>query len=137
MKIKITQSNLIKIMTITVFVSVTGLLIIYLYPELHRKYLVPMFFALGGTSIGTILGTYVRNRKQIHIAKTIFFWILIICLICVTLSITVFLIFKNKGLVEILIINIVGLVISIWILIRVGKHGSYSDGGAISGTKPE
>jgi drug/metabolite transporter (DMT)-like permease len=114
-------------MTIAVFVSVTGLLIIHLYPELHREYLIPMFFALGGTSIGTILGTNVRNRKHIHVAKTIFFRVLIICLSCVILSIAVFLFSKNKGLVEILIINLVGLVISIWILIKIGKQGSYSD----------
>lgn len=112
---------LLKIMTIIFFISVIGLIISYLYPELHRNYLLPMFFSLGGTSLGTILGTYVRIKKQIQLPKIVLFQILIICLSCITLSIIIFLILRNNGLVEILVINIAGLAFSIWILIKKFK----------------
>jgi len=112
---------LLKIMTIVFFMSVMGLIIIYLYPELHRNYLFTMFFSLGATSFGTILGTYVRLKKQIQLPKIVLFQIVIICLSCITLSLIIFFILRNKGFLEILVINIAGLVISTWILIRKFK----------------
>jgi hypothetical protein len=112
---------LTKIMTIVFFLSVTGFIIIYLYPELHRNYLFTMFFSLGATSLGTILGTYARLKKQIQLPKIVLFQIALICLSCITLSLIFFFILRDKGFLEILVINIAGLVISIWLLIKKFK----------------
>jgi hypothetical protein len=112
---------LLKIMTIVFFVSVMGVIIIYLYPELHRNYLFTMFFSLGATSLGTILGTYARLKKQFQIPRIVLFQIVIICLSCITLSLIIFFILRSKGFLEILLINLAGLVISIWLLIKKFK----------------
>lgn len=109
---------LLEIMIIVFFMSVMGLIIIYFNPELHRNYLFTMFFSLGATSLGTILGTYARLKKQIQLPGTVLFQIVIICLSCLTLSIIFFFILRDKGFLEILVINIAGLVVSIWLLIK-------------------
>ncbi|MDX9771554.1 MAG: hypothetical protein RBT19_14425 [Tenuifilaceae bacterium] len=115
------------IILLVVFVgSVIGLFLIYTYPEIYRNYLNALFWSTSGTSLGIILGTYKKNKNDVQVSKSVFMRVVLVCLISLSISIIMFLIFKEKSFVSILTINIIGLIVSIVMLIKGQKNADNS-----------
>jgi hypothetical protein len=115
------MKKILVIMLAIFFASVIGLFVVYIYPKYYNPYLSSLFWSLSGTSLGFILGTYRRNKVDQQVAKKVFIRILSICIILISISILIFLIFKSEGLILILIINVLGLGSAIWMLTKIPK----------------
>jgi hypothetical protein len=109
------------LMLIVFIISISGLFLIHLKTEFYKLYLNSIFWSLGGTSFGTLLGIYSREKNNRIIPKKSFISILIICICAIVISFTAFYFFGEDSLYGILILNIVGLIISIGILIKPRK----------------
>ncbi len=120
------RNNSYHILTIgvsaTLFICIIGLVIIYLFPKYFNYNLQTGFLSLAGTSLGTLLGQYSKHKKNISITKNIFFRVIFICFSCIGLSIVIFLLLHERGFFSILILNAIGLGISIKILAKRIEH---------------
>ena len=107
---------------LTIFiVSVIGLFVIYIYPEVYRLYLNSLFWSLAGTSMGYILGTYKRYKAEKQITRTTFYQIILICIIAITASFVAYMALNRSGIILIIGINIIGLSLAVWMLLRKPK----------------
>lgn len=103
---------------ITFILSITGLLILYSLPNFSATYLVPLFWSAGGVSLGMLLGTYSRYRKNKILKKGTFLRICVICFISIGLSLIAFFYSQENSLFIIIPVNIIGLIIAAAILIK-------------------
>jgi len=110
------------IIMVTIFIgSMIGLFTIYINPAAYKVYLNSLFWSLGGTSLGFILGSYQRNKATRQISKKVFYQVTTICITTVLASIIAFIALKEISFIAILIFNILGLITAIWMLAKHPK----------------
>jgi len=111
-------------MIILFFISVMGIFITAVY----GSNFISFFLGLGGAAFGGFLGCFVRSKKGQILPKNIFFRVLLLCLATVSFSVIGFMLFKEKNLIPIVILNVVGLITAIGMLVTGTKKSEHPMG---------